>query len=146
MCSTRSNAFEASKNTACTDEPWVRFNPVSQDFINSCFCLSAMGRRTAGRLVYKLYSKALVSTIPTISLQETYDYPQQSFKIYLSFVDEIHQTAWRGYQDVTASGQLSKLMSCAGSSVSHYRTNHRVARKLSRLEKYLVKKTTHQYK
>ena len=23
MCSTRSNAFEASKNTACTDEPWV---------------------------------------------------------------------------------------------------------------------------
>jgi len=23
MCSTRSNAFEASENTACTDEPWV---------------------------------------------------------------------------------------------------------------------------
>ena len=23
MCSTRSNAFEASKNTACADEPWV---------------------------------------------------------------------------------------------------------------------------
>ena len=23
MCSTRSNTFEASKNTACTDEPWV---------------------------------------------------------------------------------------------------------------------------
>jgi len=23
MCSTQSNAFEASKNTACTDEPWV---------------------------------------------------------------------------------------------------------------------------
>jgi len=23
MCSIQSNAFEASKNTACTDEPWV---------------------------------------------------------------------------------------------------------------------------